>query len=69
MRTENVSKILRPYWYRPLKKCRPNLLKSVDYILIIYWKSAIFNGEVIEMAIDEKEYRKRLIVPITALKP
>ena len=44
-----------------LKKCRTKLLKSVDCILTICWKNAIFNEEVIEMAIDEKKYKKRLI--------
>ena len=44
-----------------LKKCRTENLKSVDYILTICWKNAIFNEEGIGMAINEKEYRKRLI--------
>ena len=46
---------------KTLKKCRTKLLKSVDCILTICWKNAIFNEEVIEMAIDEKKYKKRLI--------
>lgn len=41
-----------------LKKCRTKLLKSVDCILAICWKNAIFNEEVIEMAIDERNIKK-----------